>query len=149
MSDGGEERLVAEIPEELKKLVDADQRTNKEVVQAALWREFGGERKAAIDRRIEEKERRVSMIESEKNERQRELEQERQELEALKTKREKVESEKRQQQNELAEVKEKLADAPKDPDNPAIQKYAGELDMTPEELIDELPNSSDGGLSSL
>jgi len=92
MSGEGEERLVAEIPSDLKALVDADQRTNKEVVQAALWREFGGERKGPLERRIEEKKRRISMIESEKNERERELQEERNELEALEEKYNSVDS---------------------------------------------------------
>lgn len=80
------ERLVAEIDPDLKELVKADQRTIKEIVEAALWREFGGTRKSALERRIEEKKRRVSMVESEKNERERELQQEREELEALRQK---------------------------------------------------------------
>jgi len=78
--------LSGRVPKELKELVDADRRDNQEVLRAALWREFGGERRADIERRIEEKERRVSMIRSEKNERQRELEREQSELEALQTK---------------------------------------------------------------
>lgn len=86
MSD--EERLVAEIPSELKELIDADKRTNKEIVTAALWREFGGERRAVIDRRIEEKKRRISMRESERNEREREINELQDELEALEKKRE-------------------------------------------------------------
>jgi len=67
------ERLVAEIPEELKRLADADERTNQEIVEAALWREFGGERKAALDRRIEEIENRLGMVKRERNERNREI----------------------------------------------------------------------------
>lgn len=98
-----EERLVAEIPAELKGFVDADNRSNKEVVIAALWREFGGERMSALDRRIEEKERRVSMIKSEKNERERELERHREDLEQLRAKRSEVTSKKEQQAQELVE----------------------------------------------
>jgi len=133
--DGEEERLVAEIPGDLKRLVDADERTNKEIVEAALWREFGGERKAALDRRIEEKERRVSMIQSEKNERERELEEERQELEALKAKRENKQS---RREREIKDTLEQLDSVPWEPDNPAIQTNADDLGMEPSELIDRL-----------
>jgi len=149
MSDD-EERLVAEIPSELKGLVDQDSRTNKEIVQAALWREFGGQRMSALERRIEEKQRRVSMIESEKNERQRELEEERQELEAL---REKYSAQKQERKEER---EDKIAHAaavlspdswlssmPKHRQIPAVdsdelQAVADELGIAPETLRDRV-----------
>lgn len=149
MTDDGEERLVAEIPENLKRLVDADERTNKDVVEAALWREFGGERLAPLDRRIEEKKRRLSMLESERNERERELDEEEDELQALKRKRERLEEQKVQESDQLEEAIERLSDAPRDPENPAIKTQASKLDMTPEELLEELPDRDSGGLSSL
>lgn len=130
-----EEMLSARVPSELKRLVDADKRTNQEVVQAALWREFGGERKASIDRRIEEKENRISMIERERNEREREIEDERKELEALKTKREKIES---HAADERENVLERLSMIPADPQHPQIVEDAEELDMTPEALAQEV-----------
>lgn len=76
---------MAEIPSELKELVDADRRSNKTVVIAALWREFGGERKGHMERRIEEKQQRITMLERERNERNREIAEEQEELEQLKT----------------------------------------------------------------
>lgn len=39
---------------------------------------------------------------------------------------------------DLAEARDVLENVPKDPDNPAIQNWAGDLDMTPEELLEEL-----------
>lgn len=77
--------LSGRVPESLKRLVDADERNNQEVLRAALWREFGGERKAALERRLEEQRDRVSLIERQRNERQRELEDEQDELERIKT----------------------------------------------------------------
>lgn len=127
--------LSARVPEELKQLVDSDQRDNQEVIRAALWREFGGERKAALERRIEEKERRVSLIESEKNERERELQEEKQELQALKTK---LTSQEKQREKKMRDTLEKLEKTPWKPDNAAIQTNAEDLDMTPQELIAEL-----------
>jgi len=88
-----EERLVAEIPSELKRLVDADSRTNKQVVIAALWAEMGGERTAEVERRIDEKERRISTVESEKNERVRELDKLKNQKKALEKKLTKEEQE--------------------------------------------------------
>jgi len=129
------EMLSARVPEELKRLVDADERTNQEVVRAALWREFGGERKASIDRRIEEKENRINMIEREKNERERELEQEQTELEALKAKREKIEG---QESEERKAVIRKCEMVPADPENGYIQDWSEDIDMTPEELAREV-----------
>lgn len=85
------EMLSGRVPAELCDLVRADPRDNQEVIETALWREFGGQRKGAIDRRIEEKKRRISTIESEKNERERELEDEQHALEALQERREAME----------------------------------------------------------
>lgn len=129
------EMLSARIPSELKRLVDVDGRTNQQVVEAALWREFGGERKAAIERRIEEKENRINIIEREKNERKRELEQENAELEALKVKRDKIEG-KEDKQHEAAI--RKCERVPANPTNPLIQKEADNVGMTPEEFAREV-----------
>jgi septal ring factor EnvC (AmiA/AmiB activator) len=131
------ERLVAEIPEDLKRLVDADRRSNKEVVEAALWREFGGQRKAALDRRIEEKERRRSMVESERNERNRELETIDQELEALRAKRDNID---KQEANTRNAKLQKLKQVPDDPSHPLVEQVADELDMEPEQAIQEANN---------
>ena len=135
-----EEMLSARVPAELKRLVDADKRTNQEVVRAALWREFGGERKASIDRRIEEKENRISMIERERNEREREIEEERKELEALKAKQDKIES---QHADEHAQVLKKAETIPADPNNPFVIDHAENLGLTPEELAREIAEEYD------
>jgi septal ring factor EnvC (AmiA/AmiB activator) len=132
-----EERLVAEIPESLKALVDADKRTNKEIVQAALWREFGGQRKGALERRIEEQKRRVSIIESERNERNRELEDAKQELEALEQKREMVEND---HQEEKERLYEKVRRVPRDPGHTLVKQIADDLGMTPEDVLTEAYN---------
>lgn len=62
-----EERLVAEIPGELKRLVDADSRSNKQVVIAALWNEFGGKKKNALETQKELKEQRLQALDEERN----------------------------------------------------------------------------------
>lgn len=62
---GDSEMLGARIDPDLKRLVDADPRNNQDVVSAALWDEFGGKRRSAIEVRIEHKDRRISQIESE------------------------------------------------------------------------------------
>lgn len=88
MSDEDVVMLSARVSPELKRFVDADERDNQDIIRAALWREFGGEKKAALDRRIEEIEQRVSVVKREKNERQRELEGLQDDLQALKAKQE-------------------------------------------------------------
>lgn len=126
------------VPEELKQLVDADPRDNQEVLRAALWREMGGERMASLDRRIEEKKNRISMIEREKNERERELQEEQDELDALVAKRENM---KEQESELMQDVREKLENVPLDPDNPGVQAQAKRVDMEPAELIEEIKNA--------
>lgn len=49
-----------------------------------------------------------------------------------------LEQKQAERESELDEARDVLADVPKDPENPAIQNWAEDLDMTPEELIDEL-----------
>jgi septal ring factor EnvC (AmiA/AmiB activator) len=149
MSDSSRVMMSARIPEELKRLVDADERANQEVLEAALWREFGGQRKGAVERRIEEQKRKISLIESERNERKRELEEERQTLEALKEKHNAIEERQQTQQEDLQDAIDKAKDAPRTPDNPAIREQAKRVGMTPEEFINELPDKSDGGPRSL
>ena len=143
--------ISGRVPTELKALVDADPRTNQEVMRAALWREFGGQRKGEIERRIEEKRRRMSMVESERNERQREYEQHQEEIAALEAKLQNVEEKKEMEQTELEQVIERLTNAPKDVTNPAIKRNAEELGITAQELLDKLPDDDDGstGLNSL
>jgi len=120
------------LPADLKALLDADSRSNSDAVEAALLTEFGGEKKAAIDRRIEEKQRRISNLESERNERKRMLKEEQEELEGLRKKRESVE-----------DVEEKLIETAVDElgipphvgyDHAAAKNWADKANMDVEEF---------------
>jgi DNA repair exonuclease SbcCD ATPase subunit len=126
--------LSTRVPPELKRFVDADERDNQEVVRAALWREFGGEKKAAMDRRIEEIDQRISMVAREKNERDRELEQLREDKEALLEKREQTQS------REEEVIEWCLANWSYVPDDvgPGVENQATKADMEPEELLDKV-----------
>jgi len=128
------ERLVAEISPDLKNLVDADPRNNKEVVKAALWREFGGERQGALERRVEEKRKRISIVESERNERERELDEHRNELQALETRLENMEDENTERKEHWFE---KVRMVPRQESHPIVQEAADELEMTAEQIIAE------------
>jgi len=129
------ERLVAEIPSELKALVDADERTNREIVEAALVTEFGGEKKAAIERRIEQRKQRISLLESEKNERSREIEEEEEEIERLRAKKNAAVDAK---QTIVEQAVEDFSHVPDSPTNPAIKPYAEKADMDPETFYAKL-----------
>lgn len=133
MSD--EERLVAEIDGELKGLVKADPRTIREIVESSLQREFQTSENAAIRRRIDEQRQRITTLEREINDREAELARAKDELERLESILERNES---KEDAQLAEAREALEKTPKDPTNPAIQKWADDLGKTPEELINEL-----------
>lgn len=148
------ERLVAEIPAELKDLVDADRRTNKEVVKAALWREFGGERKSSLERRIEEKKHRISMIESERNERNRELEDERTELDALEQKLGAVEEQADEYEAVLRDIETLMHEDGGSvfPEHGRVRDAADAGNVDAEEVIDDLrernPSLPDGQFTS-
>lgn len=128
--------LSFRVPPELKELVDADPRTNQEIGQAALWREFGGKRRGAIDRQIKEKRKRVQLVQREKENRESELEKLQNEIDTLRDKAEAVEQ---QADAKLSEAIEALETTPRNPQNPAIENWAGKLGMTPTELLEELP----------
>lgn len=49
-----------------------------------------------------------------------------------------VTAEQERKQELLEEAREALEDTPRDPDNPAIQNWADDLDVTPDELIEKL-----------
>ena len=129
------ERLVAEIDEDLKARAKADPRTIREIVESALSREFMTGATAAVERRIEEKQSRINQLRQERNERDREIAEEKDELERLKRQ---LETHERKEETKLQEAQSALEETPKDRDNPAIERWAKELGMTPAELIEEL-----------
>jgi len=134
------EMLSARIPSELKDLVDADSRTNQDVVKSALWSEFGGERMGELETRIDEKETRINVVQNEINSRDNELQELRKELNALREKYEEMQTEEAEL---LQEARETLEPGQFYPENPAVENWADKLDMSPEELIEELEGGSD------
>ncbi|AGC34589.1 hypothetical protein HSTV1_44 [Haloarcula sinaiiensis tailed virus 1] len=132
---GDTDRLVAEIDTELKGRAKADPRTIREIVEAALQREFSTADTAAVERRIEESKQRIRTLEREISDRERELADERDKLSRLQAQLKQYEN---GVSSELQEARETLSDTPKDPDNPAIQQWAKDLGMTPDELLEEL-----------
>lgn len=87
MTDSNEELVMmsGRIPKDLKKLVDMDDRDNQDVLAQALWREVGDERKAELQRRAEEKRREIAELESQRNQREREISNKREELDRVET----------------------------------------------------------------
>lgn len=120
------------LPADLKALLDADSRSNSEAVKTALVTEYGGEKKAAIDRRIEEKKRRISNLESERNERERMLEEECDELQGLQKKRENLED---FEDELIQQAVEELGIPPHvGHDHAAAENWAEKADMDVEEF---------------
>jgi len=83
--------LSARVPAELKRMVDADRRNNQEVLEAALWREFGGKKKGLIETQIDRKAEQLDSITSERDELDSEASRLRTELEALRQRLDEVE----------------------------------------------------------
>lgn len=130
-----EERLVAEIREDLKDRARMDPRSIKEIVTSALEREFATGKTAAIERRIDERKDNIQRIQREINERERELAEEEDELERLKGMLNRYQDGK---QEKLDKAREALEGTPREVDNPAIERWADELGLTPTELIEQL-----------
>ena len=127
MSDN-EERLVAEIPSNLKERVNADPRDIKEVVIDALKTEFCTANDAAVQRRIDEKETRIANVRSERNQRNRELEELQSELESLKTQLQTSEEIEQAKQDAIDERLEALQDVrgTVDESHPTVEALARE-----------------------
>ena len=81
------------------------------------------------------KQYRVRQVASEITALEKQMELKQQELEGLQ---DDVETAEQMEQVKLSEARNALSKTPKEPDNPAIQNWADELGMTPQELINEL-----------
>jgi len=105
------ELLGARIPPELKKLVDADPRSNQDIVEAALWAEFGGRKKSALeakkDHKLDQLEAIDASIESEKKERRRVQEQ----VDAIDAQIERIEEEGPVYEDDLVELLDDFANS--------------------------------------
>lgn len=130
-----EQRFHVHLDTDLKQLVDADPRTNKEVTHAALWREFGGERKAAIDMRIEHMERREKMVRSEMEDLEEELNQIKSEKQALEHKREEMMTQDEAYEQDLKTLLSRLEEGELNrltPELKDVKEVAEGTDHTPE-----------------
>jgi len=127
------------LPEELHQMLSRRQITNSEIVESALLREFGGLKKQSLERRIEELDDRITSTVKEKNEREREIEQYREEKQTLQQKLMRIEE---QETERMQDVREKLANVPLEPNNPAVEKQAKRVDMAPKELIKEVQDDA-------
>jgi len=92
------------------------------------YREGGGSMRLVQECRAEEERAKLNALEK-RAEIKREL------LDELESS---VDQKEMQKERKLSEAKESLKETPKDTSNPAIQKWASDLGMTPQELIDEL-----------
>jgi NTP pyrophosphatase (non-canonical NTP hydrolase) len=105
MSDDEEMVMFSgRIPKSLKQLIDADQRTNQQVLQSALWDEFGGERVGDIENKLKEKQSRKQTLEQGIGWRSEELDDVEQEIEALERKKKRLETDKEELWQEALDV---------------------------------------------
>lgn len=139
------EKLGVEIPRRLKRMVERDSRFNYEVVEAALWREFGGRDNAAIQRRYQFQKQRVENLKEARDGYEEELQEEQELLEEIKAE---MEAENERLQRVLDDAEEALKPEQLTPDNLAVQRFAQEADIPPERLIERLQDRMDVDLYS-
>lgn len=133
--------LGARVPEDLKRFVDTDPRNNQEVVEAALWNEFGGRRRGALERRLEHKEQRIAQTQREIEELEQELQILQQERDALQEKLDVVDEATDAYLNDLDAVLDGLEDgglARVFDEHGRVQELADDHDRTPTALMDDL-----------
>lgn len=107
----GYDLYAEDLDKDLKRFMDADERTKREITEAALWREFGGTRKSSLDVRIEHKDRRIQMLVDEIADLQDELEREREERAALASKREELEQDETSYEEALEDLFNEFANS--------------------------------------
>lgn len=121
----------------LYRLLDADTRTKKEAVETALTKEYGGEKRGALDVRIEHRRQRISMIEDEISDLRDELEEEREELEALQEQREALEDQEKAFETDVDELLDKAEKGEVNslvPEYVAVREVAEDHGVTPDDL---------------
>lgn len=139
---GDEVPLPVNVPPELKRLVDADERFNKDVVQSALWREFGGKRDSAIGRKIEFYEEKLALVEKEIAE----LEDERESILAdLEPLRQAKEDREAHLESVLDDAAELIDASMMEPDNTAVKNWADKADLPPERFLSRLRDHMEAG----
>lgn len=121
------------IPAELKRLMDADGRTIDEIVEAALWTEFGGERDGALERQIGENQRRAAQATSEIEDRIEEIHGYARENHKLRSA---IGGRKQQQREYAQELLKTFGGRVPAADNPAAENYAGKADMDVNEFVE-------------
>jgi len=134
------------VPQELHDIVNADHRSNSEVVKAALWSEYGGRGQAALQQQLEELERRRELVLEERQSRDDELAELDAEMERIEAKIEEAETHDEQIWREAVtgginepEVQLKSSRGPWEPspDRGDVHHYADRLDISPEEFCDK------------
>jgi len=132
------ERLVAEIDAGLKRLVSAEQTSNREIVEEALWQYLGGAKASNIERRIQDIEDTVAALDREAESIEHERAEKERKLETLKTELERME-ERDTYENGLADLEDILDDGKNvDPGHGKVEKVANKYGRTPEQVIEDL-----------
>lgn len=127
------------LDEWLKATLDSDDRPNKEVIESALIREFGGEDPKALERRYEEHERQISLLKTEINERKREIENRQMAMEAIERQLHAIDQAEEwatERVREFVDENPEPGYPPAEADNPAISKWAEKADMSPSQFAE-------------
>jgi predicted RNase H-like nuclease (RuvC/YqgF family) len=125
-----ERRTVTLDPENDRVLEDSDNASAIVNDLVEQYRKNGDRGTAALELQREQKQRELKNAKRKVEN----LEQDIAELDAL------IREYQREEDAELQEARAKLAQTPKEPDNPAIKSWAQDLGLTPEQLLDELDN---------
>lgn len=136
------EQFASYLPGELKERLDVDPRPNTEILEAALWTEFGGHSQEAIERRKQEKKRRIHTIEEEIESRKQEIADLKREIAKLN----RLETEEEQAQEQIDETVRELAamEVTADASDPAVVKHAKPLSISASKLASLLADHYEG-----
>jgi len=131
------------LPEELADMLDAHPRSNSDLTESALASYLNSGELEDIERRLDELDRRESVVESERNERNRELERIGEKRRSLEKRREKLREKKESKREDIRQVVEQLSDAPRDPENPAVKTQARKIGVEPDVIVEEMEEQTD------
>ena len=133
--------LGTRIPEELKQLVDADPRTNQQIVEAALWNEFGGRKASALEAKKEHKVRQLEAIQASIGSEEEDLERVKQEIRSIEGQIEQAESGPSQYEVELRDLVNALEKGAHIwPEHQRVQEIATKFAKQEEDVIVDTRN---------
>ncbi len=124
----GKSQVKVYLPDELHALLNADSRSNSEAVEAALWAEYGGQKKAAIEVRLENKRNELEAAKTTLEDDRKNVVELREEVERLERMADTVEDKDEQRLEDIDEILDEMVQTGRNlwPESNSVERIAAE-----------------------